>query len=77
MRRLHRDMAKTSKTLAQELIHTLEQIFPRTVRFKEQVILHVDNHFKGKLPPGHSYLIEDGLYRALGLPEQNGYTGTG
>ncbi len=67
-------MAKTSKTLAQELIEALEQILPRSVRVKEQVILHVDSHFKDRLPAAHAYLIEDGLYRALGLPEQYGYT---
>lgn len=68
---------KRSNTLAREVIALLEEILPRTPRLKESVIKQVDAHFKGKVNEAQSYLIEDGLFRTLGLALEPGYEGIG
>lgn len=64
---------KRSSTLAKETIALLEEILPRTPRFRESVIKQVDEHFKGKVDESHAYLIGDGLFQAFGLPTEPGY----
>lgn len=67
---------KRSNALAKETITLLDQILPRTARLRESVILQVQEHYKGQLDESHLYLIEDGLFRAFGLPTEPGYEGS-